>query len=327
MQKTAPLISIVGTTSVGKSDCAFLLATEYSKKYEKVFIISVDSKQVYKGLEVLTGADIPNGFARTHDNALSAYDFFVHDNIFLFGLSCIKVSDDWSVSHFKKYAEHILSFAYAEKIPVILVGGTGLYHQHLFSRDPVIDVPPNYVLRESLAELTAEELYTQLVQSAPELAAALNDSDRYNPRRLIRAIERAHTTKNSKFSATSESHSQPPQLIIGLQRAVEALPLLIKQRVEARISTGALAEVSAALLAGTTELVQDIIGFKQCMQLIAGQVSREQCIAEWALADFQYAKRQNTWWKKNSEVHWIDRETSDWFETVLSCIRMHSFAC
>lgn len=327
MQKNQPLISIIGTTSVGKSECAFLLAAEYSKKYEKVFIISVDSKQVYKGLEILTGADIPKGFVRTHDDALSTHDFFVHENIYLFGLSCIKVSEDWSVSHFKKYAEQILSFAYAEKIPVILVGGTGLYHQHLFSTDPVLDIPPNYALRETFTGFTAEELYTKLLQSAPDLAAALNDSDKYNPRRLIRAIERAHATKNSEFAATSDSHSQPPQLIIGLQRAVETLPLRIKQRVEMRIQTGALIEVSAALLEKPTALVQDIIGFKQCAQLLAGELSQEKCISAWALADFQYAKRQNTWWKKNSQVQWIDRETKDWFENVLTYIHMYSFAC
>ena len=103
--KNNQIISIVGATATGKTALALKVAEDLlaNKKAQRVFLLSADSRQVYKGLENLTGADVPENFSLISDQNFS-YDCFANSkkNIFLLGVSIVDVNEAWSVAHFKK---------------------------------------------------------------------------------------------------------------------------------------------------------------------------------------------------------------------------------
>lgn len=316
MPKKAPFISIVGTTSVGKSEAALHLADVLSSKFSQVYIISADSKQVYRGLEVLTGADIPLSYSRTHDESVSVYDFFVKDNLLLFGISCREVNQEWSLAHFRKLTLPLIERAQKLNIPVILVGGTGLYHEQLFvTRAP--DVPPNAELRAALGDSTASELYARLVSAAPLVAEQMNNSDKHNPRRLLRALEKAAVgVLSTKVEISSPLEIQ--HHYIGLYKPIEVLLPLIQARIAKRLEQGALREVATVLKINHKDLVAGILGFSDCAAYLQKKFDYQQLLTQWAIKERQYAKRQITWWKNKSYVQWIDAGQPGWLSTLLA---------
>lgn len=315
MPKKAPFISIVGTTSVGKSEAAFRLADALSLKFSQVFVISADSKQVYRGLEILTGADIPVSYTRTHDDSVCAHDFFVKENVFLFGISCGEVDQEWSLAHFRELALPLIERAQAGNIPVILVGGTGLYHEQLFATQTP-DVPPNIELRAALSGSTAAELYERLASAAPLMADQMNNSDKHNPRRLLRALEKAAA---GFFSANGNLTPQGMrQHYIGLHKPLEVLESLIQARIEKRLEQGALREVATVIQKNYSKLVMGILGFAECASYVRKEMEYQQLLTQWALKERQYAKRQITWWKNKEAVRWIDACQPEWLNTFLS---------
>ncbi len=317
MKKVVRCISVVGTTSVGKSECALKLAQSFATSYPAVYLLSVDSKQVFRGLECLSGADIPAGFIRTHDAALSERDFFSNGKLSLFGTACCELSERWSVAHFKQYSLSVLQHAAEHDIPVILVGGAGLYHEQLFAQNAGVFVPPNTALRAEAATSTAAELYEQLARTAPSVAQMLNNSDKHNPRRLVRALERVQAAAQ-EVEKTEELPFNYTGKIIGLRRPLEATEAAIKQRVLDRFAATACNEVAAALQRNPSEQAVATLGFAECAAFLAGEVSRDECLRQWQLSELQYAKRQLTWWKRNAAVHWVERNNARWFDQVLA---------
>ncbi len=307
-----PHLAIIGTTSVGKSDCAFALAEEIGKQYSQVFIISVDSRQVYKGLEILSGCDIPSGYTRVHNDAISPFDFFTYKNISLFGLSCIEVWEEWSVAHFKTFALKLYQYAAAKGIPVIFVGGTGLYYEHLFSEDPALAVPPNDMLRAQLAEATSSQLLALLTKQNPLYASQMNDSDAHNKRRLIRALERSAA---GALTLPKPTAPEVPLTFIGLRSSVGDLQERIEKRVRMRYVKGAIEEVSGVAQQSPTHQVRTTLGFLQCENIALGKPQEGQ-VLDWITSEIQYARRQQTWWKKHQHITWFDRSDSGWFLLV-----------
>lgn len=309
-----PIISFVGPTAVGKTAASLVLAEAYlADGCSGVQIISADSRQVYQGLEVLTGADIPTGFepATTPD---FAYPFYQKDLVALHGISVIAPTEEWSVVHFQELALPIISLSQERDQAVIIVGGTGLYHDHLFSADPQLRVPPNPEIRNRAATLSIVELQDWLATVNPTWLAGLNNSDKNNPRRLIRALE---------ISLQQPSQPETPEVptaahqYIGLSAPLETIQARIDQRVEDRF-VEAVAEV-AALQEQYDQLAQPVrttMGFKELAAYASTEVDRAEVVTQWARREYQYAKRQFTWWNKRPEVSWIDTSDPGWQATV-----------
>lgn len=321
MPTTFPLFSIVGTTSVGKSEAVFHLCNvlQQNNPQQKVVIISADSRQIFEGLEILSGADIPDGFVTVRDENISPYPFFRKSNTEIFGLSFLAVSEDWSVSQFQAYAHYILQYAVTQQAVVFVVGGTGLYHKHLLNSDPTLHIPPNPEVRAKASGLSVAELQLWLQQINQEKFTQMNNSDQHNPRRLVRAIEVALTESfvdSPQPSATTLSAVD--HYYVGLKLPLEVLEEKILERVKARFSAGAVAEVQAILHAGhlISPQASTTLGFAQLTEYIVGKTPAEDCMAAWALADFQYSKRQLTWWKKENQVEWFDRSEADWLKKL-----------
>ncbi len=311
--------SVVGPTAVGKTSLALLLAAELAKMVgsKRAHVISADSRQVYRGLETLTGADIPQEFNPAADERLP-YAFFDDGKILLHGISIIEPDEEWSVAHFKELAGAVISLAREKNEPVVIVGGTGLYHRHLFSDDEELIIPPDSVLREKAEKLSAAELRDWLSQVDNDRLAAMNESDRNNPRRLVRSLEIAHSLQSRGQMKKSTSQSTPrdniKHIYIGLKLSAEDLKEKIADRVLQRVAHGAEDEVAELLSRSENRKLPafSTLGVRELAAHLEGELETTACLQLWSRREFSYAKRQITWWKKQQDITWFDVGTSDW---------------
>lgn len=302
--KNNQIISIIGATATGKTALALKVAEELlnQKKAQRVSLLSADSRQVYKGLENLTGADVPENFSLTNDQNFS-YNYFADEqkNIFLLGVSIINVNEEWSVAHFKKLFEEVKNNLNDDDF-LIVVGGTGFYQQQILESAETISVPQNLELRNCLEKMNASELQKELEKVDKQKLALMNNSDINNPRRLVRAIEIANFVEKNN---DSKEKNDWPTFYLTLDRAEREEK--IKQRVIERFDD-AKKEVEAVLKNNLSNNLPatSSTGFIELSKFINKEINKEKCIALWQLTEIQYAKRQDTWWKKRSNLIKLD---------------------
>lgn len=302
------IVSIVGATATGKTAFALDLATSLikEKRFQKVHLLSADSRQVYQGLENLTGADVPSDFSADRD-AKFAHPFFSNSakNIFLHGVSIIDPKEEWSVAHFKKLFENVKANLGKEDC-LIVVGGTGFYQQQILQTVETIAVPQNKELRERLDKLSTEELKNELQKLDSTKLQKMNNSDVNNPRRLIRAIE--IISSDIEPEETQDRDNLPT---FYLQMPRELREQKIRQRVEQRFGL-AKKEVQEQLVL-SKHVKKELpafssTGFLELQKLLTGEIDEQECLHLWQTAEIQYAKRQDTWWKKRTNLIEVNME-------------------
>ena len=267
---------LVGPTAVGKTALAIELAEQFDAE-----IVNADAFQVYRGLDVLTAKPDAEAQRRVRHHLLSQISLF----------------ETMSAASFRELARAALSDVHSRKKNAIVVGGSGLYLKaitHGFDQVP----PPDPKLREELNRLPQKELAERLQKLSPELAAR---TDLKNPRRVIRAIEIAASVIPSRVVATDavrEPQSAPAATATNgvlLLRHRDDLYQRINERVNAMFRDGVEEEVRALQDIGQT--AASALGLKEIRALIAGRISREECIAKIQRATRRYAKRQLTWFR------------------------------
>lgn len=335
------IFSIVGPTATGKSGVARELAEEIIRQDRAagVTIISADSRQVYKGLEICTGADIPPEWEQ---KVVAATPGFQHPEfpITHFGTSVIDPTAEWSVNHFRQYALPLLQHSLDAGFSTIIVGGTGLYHEHLFSTDHNLEVPPDEELRNAMALLPLEELQEKVQIEASDAWLNMNASDRQNPRRLIRALEKAqHQDITPADPTATVDISGVTHVTVGLTDTPERLREKIAARIDDRFQHGVIAEVEKLIADYDAPLWKlpafSSTGCKEVRMHIEGQLDIDQLKEVWLRRELQYAKRQMTWWKSHpyatavdtfqaKQKQWVDLsqiDQQDWqTEITQSCI-------
>ncbi len=298
------LISILGTTATGKTSLALFLAkkTLQEKLAQGVTLISADSRQVYQGLEVLTGADVPPNF-KFKKTATQDYRFAQDQTlpITLHGILIVKPTEEWSVAQFRNMAISLINQSWQKNWLPIVVGGTSFYHQQLFNNDPDIYIKPNPELRKQLASSSTKNLQQMLNVLDLEKLNQMNLSDVNNPRRLIRAIEVAQVKKDQTSTVKNRPIFYQPHnyYSIGLQTDLKTLQDKILLRVRKRMTQGAIEEVKNLLLLNlpSSSPAMSALGIEPISQYLQNKISQEQAIKNWTLSEYQYAKRQITWLK------------------------------
>jgi len=321
-------VSIAGQTATGKTDFAFNLAKAALAEgmFSRVDLISVDSRQIFADIQILSGADVPSDFQRLTDSKLK-YPFFGASDqqsqqqsesakIYLHGVAMLDAKADWSVYHFQQFSWEVMRFSWARGGLVVLVGGTGLYHRHVFNVDMTVQPGPQRAIREQLALASVPELQGLADQQNPVAFAAMNDSDRVNPRRLIRLIEQADNNQTSQMTdsvTVGDRGTDVPRpdfySQVVLQAPLEEIEAAIANRIEKRLALGALSEVAqlATLVEEAIESSQQpkvdwpilsATGVKELLLVIEEKLSVEEAVALWIRRERKYAKQQATWWKK-----------------------------
>lgn len=322
MQTSGKLISITGTTATGKTSLALFLAEKFlslnqDEKQNGVCLISADSRQVYQGLEILTGADVPSNFQKlkkpsTSISPISDYQVYLNNkqNIFLTGVSVIKPHQDWSTAHFRNLAIQAIKYCWSNNWLPVVVGGTGLYHQQVFNNDPQLYVKPSQKLRNKAEKFELKKLQQWLQKLDPDRYQSMNQSDKNNPRRLIRAIEITTALKNPSKRILERPQIKKPQLHykIGLKLSENLLKEKISNRIEKRISQGAVQEVKQLLQLNLKPAApaRQIIGVSQLAGYIQNQITLKEVKLSWAQEEIQYARRQITWFQKYLPDSWFN---------------------
>lgn len=269
------VLIICGPTATGKTRLAANLAKKFSGE-----LISADSRQVYKGMDIVTGKDKPKG-------------------VTIHGLDLIGPDREFSVAHFVTHTRALINQITKRKKLPIVVGGTGLYINSLVNPPPTLSVKPDWKLRKKLENKSTTELQDQLKKLNLQRWRQMNHSDRLNPRRLIRAIEVEKFQQNLqgqslKVPSRTVLNGKYNCLWIGLTAPKKTLDQRIADRVKARVKAGAIQEWQ-----------QLKSKYRQDLASMSGIGYRElPDIKAWTRAEQQYARRQLTWFKKNKAIHW-----------------------
>ncbi len=304
MQK---IVYIVGPTGVGKTDLAFSLAKEFNAE-----LISADSIQVYKGLDIVSGKDLSKTALKHGNNA----GFYIDRGIPIFLLDIVDPTSPFSVSNFQDIASRTLGkILKKNKLPIV-VGGTGLYVKSLLEPIDTASIKPDTKLRSKLEKLSILDLQKLLPS---EKLNSLNDSDRNNPRRLIRAIEVERSRIKNQELEIKEKTGQE-SLVIGLFCDREVLKQRINSRVDARLKQDALGEVEKIfeIYEDLAPQIKDANGYKQLFQYLQGEISLEEAVYRWKISEYRHAKNQMTWFRKYGNTVWFDIEKKNYIDEIKS---------
>ena len=312
------ILYIVGPTATGKTSLALKLARKYNGD-----LISADSRQVYRGMDIGTGKDIPINFQFSifnfQKNKKDGY--YTDGKMRIWGLDLVEPDEEFSVVNYVRFAVPVIQQIWQdEKLPII-VGGTGLYIRALIRDLPEIFIPQNKKLRQKLYSMSVRELQKSLAKLNITKFNSMNESDRQNPRRLVRAIEIGNW-KSSVISHQSsvnkiEEILSSDKLLISLTAEREEIYRRIDQRVEERVKQGIVKEIQSLLAKGYTwELPAfSALGYDIWQEYIVKRSKRseteqkklkQEIIQKWKLNEHQYARRQMTWFKKELGIEWFD---------------------
>jgi len=286
------LIVIGGATATGKSELAIAVAKRIGGE-----IINADSMQLYKGMDI--------GTAKL---SLAERQGISHHL-----LDLVDVSTDVNVAWYQEQARSKIDELLARGIPAVVVGGTGFYIKAILDDLNFPDTDP--AVREKIT-LQAEKigndaLHQRLAILDPAAAAAI---PKENVRRVIRALEVIEIT-GKPFTANLprvDSTRYPAALQFGLSMDREKLDVRVDARVDQMFALGLVDEVDTLIGQGLLEgkTARAALGYSQVVAMRAGEISLEEAISQTKLATRQYIRRQETWFRRDERITWLD-EASD----------------
>lgn len=288
--KKKKIIVILGPTSSGKSDLAIQLAKLFNGE-----IISADSRQVYKGMNLGTGK-----VEKDKKPKNQYYSQGVKHHL----LDIVSPKKYFSLADFLKLANKAVEEIFKKgKLPIIC-GGTGLYISALIEGWQLPKVKPNKRLREKLEKKSKEELFQLLKDLDPQKAKKI---DKNNRPRLIRAIEIASTLE--KVPALVKKPPDWDILIIGIKKDRQELKNLISKRLEKRLNLGMISEVKNLKKQGVSSQRLEGFGleYRFLNRYLEEKISFEEMKKQLLKEINNYAKRQMTWFRKIKNVHWVEK--------------------
>lgn len=286
-------IVIVGPTASGKSAYAVHAAHMLRACGITAEVISADSRQVYTGLTIGTGKITPHEMEGVPHHLLDVCN----------------PNTIYTAYDFARDAHAVMRAVWQRGGIPILCGGTGLYLDALFGRIPMASVPRNDALRRALEKHSADELFAQLLQADPRRArdiAAKNET--HNIVRLVRALEIAqfHTTPRRETPAPTPTLAYTPTLWLGLRPDDALLRTKIHTRLLHRLAHGMLEEVTRLHSEGLSWERMESLGleYRYCARHLQGSLSYDALTTTLEAKIWQYARKQITYWRRNTEIAW-----------------------
>lgn len=305
MEGKIPLLVLAGPTAAGKSALALRLAPLLETD-----IISADSAQVYRGLDIGTAKPSAEEQRRVRHHLIDM----------------VEPDEDYSVARYQRDARQLIDRLWSSGRLPFMVGGTGLYLRAVTENYAFGRRGGEQVLRRRLeaeAESAGSEaLHERLKVHDPAAAARIHPRDR---RRIIRALE-VFTLEGSPISAqverTRKGDSPYRLLIFGLTLPRPLLYSAIEERVEAMLKRGLLEEVRRLLSRGYPRSSPglQILGYRQLAACVAGEISHEEAVREIKTQTRRLAKRQLTWFRRDRGIQWLDASAAGGMERAAEII-------
>ena len=288
------VLVILGPTATGKSSLAVKLARKYRGE-----VISADSRQVYKGLDIGTGKITKEEMQGIHHWLLDV----------------VSPQKTFSVADFKKLADSkIKTILKRSKLPMI-VGGTGFYIQSIVDNVLLPEVPPNQNLRKELETKSLDELVSILKRLDAKRTETI---DLKNKVRLIRAIEIAQTI--GKVPEIQTNPSEYEFLQIGLKLSPDEIRTKIKKRLISRVKQGMIQEAEKLHKKGLSfERMRELgLEYRYLADLLEKRISKKEFLEKLETAIYQYSKRQMTWFKRDKRIHWFEPKDTKKIEKMVA---------
>jgi len=299
------IIVILGPTASGKSELAVWLAKKINGE-----IISADSRQIYRGLDIGTAkvprdknpkSEIRNPKQIPKTKFQTLKNLFYYKKIRHHLLDIANPKKVFTVAQYQKLAQKaIQDITKRGKIP-ILCGGTGFWIDAVVYDLKLPEVPPNPKLREKFGKKTASELLKILKKLDPARAETIEQK---NPRRLIRAIEIAKA-----IGKVPQIKKQSPYqtLWLGLKPPKKTLEQKIKNRTNQMLKSGLIRETKKLLKTVSRKRIKEFgFEYKNTLDYIDGKISKEELIETLNKNTLEYARRQMVWFKRNKEIRWVN---------------------
>jgi len=294
------LLVIVGPTGTGKTNLALDLAKKFNGE-----LISADSRQIYKGMDIGTGKLPGNIESRMKNSDLEKHDkYWLVKGIPVHLYDVITPDERFSVAEYQQLAYKVIDeIHYKHKLP-ILVGGTGLYIQSVTEGLKIPNVPPNKRLRKNFEVKPLSSLISELEAVDPRTAEKI---DKQNPRRVIRALEVFYQTGESMSKLKSKFKIDFDLLKIGLTSTRERLYKNANARVDNWFRGDFVKEVKNLIKSGYKESIGlSTLGYRQVAMYLESKISLEEAKQRTIFEHHGYIRRQSTWFKKTRNTHWFD---------------------
>lgn len=281
---------LVGPTAVGKSAVALELATRRAARGEPVEIVSADSMQVYRGMDIGTAKPTPAERERVPHHLLDVVD----------------PEEEFSVARYAREVRAVLADIESRGAAALLVGGTGLYVQAVVDG---LEVPGRYP--EVLAELEREpdtgELHRRLVELDPDAAARMEPTNR---RRVLRALE-VTLGSGRRFSEHGPGlgrYPPTPFVLCGLWMPRDELRDRIAERYRQQLDAGFLDEVRelAARPAPLSRTASQALGYRELLGHLQGRATLEDALEEAVARTRRFAVRQIRWFRRDPRIRWFE---------------------
>jgi tRNA dimethylallyltransferase len=290
MDDTLPIAVLMGPTGVGKSALALDLAERHGME-----IISADSRQVYRHLDIGTAKPTPTERQRVPHHLVDYVD----------------PDEPYSAVRFRDDADAVLGDLARRGVPALIVGGTGHYVQVLVDRIEPPRVPPRPDLRAELEQVAEEEgpsaLHARLHAVDPSAARSIPAS---NIRRVVRALEVSLTT-GRPFSDISRRRGEPRRALkLALTMPREALYRRVDARVDAMLAAGWLDEVGSLLARGYDPSLPALssTGYRELVAHLRGDLTYDEAVQRAKWSTHAYIRRQYVWLRRQSGYHWIEAD-------------------
>ena len=307
MNKGKPVVAIVGPTASGKTRRAVSVARAIDGE-----IISGDSRQVYRGMDLGTGKDLEE-YGKVPYHLIDVADAGTKYNLFEFLRDASVAQDD--IERRDK--------------AVIMCGGTGLYVESFLKVVSLPEVPENKPLRESLSGKTIDELRVIL----EGMKALHNVTDLDSVKRAVRAIEiQTYYMEHPDVARQVTAPEPKKSVIIGLDIDRDARRRRITSRLDARLLSGMAEEVEGLLLSGIAadDLIYYGLEYKYLTLYVTGKISRGEMHSQLEIAIHQFAKRQMTWFRgmerRGFRIHWFPYDMDD-SEFVAEAVGLYESGC
>jgi tRNA dimethylallyltransferase len=284
------VIVILGTTASGKTSLGVSLAKKLNGE-----VISADSRQVYRGLDVGSGKDLAE-----------------YGDIKYHLIDVADPKDRYSVADYQKAAYAAIDDILTRgKLPII-VGGSGQYLEAVVEGYDLPDVKPDLEARAEMDDKSAEDLYQELAKKNPDFALKLNNSDKNNKRRLVRYLEVVDKKSPSYRASAAAPSGKYSFLLLGLTHPKEVLAGRIKKRLKERLEKEDMVQEVSALHdkkgLSWERLAEFGLEYKFISQYLQEKIDYDQMFELLDRAINQFSKRQVTWfkrWEKKRKIEWV----------------------
>ncbi len=279
-------MAIVGSTASGKS----AVALDVARTLGDVELVSIDSMQVYRGMDIGTAKPTLAERAETPHHLLDL----------------VEPTEEFTVAEFRDVFAGALDEIGGRGHRALLVGGTGLYHRVVIDD---FDLPGQWpeIRRELEADPETHALFERLRTLDPAATIKMESTNR---RRIIRALEVTLGSGRafSSFGPGVDDYPISPVTQIGLRWPREVIAQRIVRRVEQMLAEGLVEEVRALAQVGFSRTAAQALGYKEILETIEGRMSEDEAIAMIVTRTRQFAVRQERWFRRDPRVRWIDVE-------------------